>query len=67
MAVARRPEAATGTLVRLLDGDYGEWDFNAVLRLVAGHPNADRGVLLRVLHHVATLLEATVVRPYAAA
>ncbi|MEV4134758.1 hypothetical protein AB0J72_21620 [Dactylosporangium sp. NPDC049742] len=67
MAVARRPQAAAGTLVRVLDGDYETWQFNDLLRVVAGHPNADRGVLLRVLHHVVRLLEAAEVRPYVAA
>jgi len=66
IAVAQQERAAPQTLARVLDGEFSLWDRNHVLRVVAGHPRADRVVLLRVLREVVSLLSHPVSRPYAA-
>ena len=64
LAVARHQQARAAHLLRLLDGEYTDWDYNAVLLLVARHVGADRPVLLAVLGRAAELLRAGA-RPYA--
>ncbi|GAB3848829.1 hypothetical protein ACFPIJ_56000 [Dactylosporangium cerinum] len=66
LAVARHQRAAAPHLRRLLEGEYTDWDSNAVLLLVARHAGADRPVLPAVLDRVTELLRAGA-RPYAAA
>ncbi|WP_238011837.1 hypothetical protein KZZ52_13440 [Dactylosporangium sp. AC04546] len=66
LAVAEQPRTAPGTLLRILDSEFSVWDTNHLLHVVAGHPRADREVLLRVLERVAGLLTHRVVRPYSA-
>ncbi|MDR7327662.1 MULTISPECIES: hypothetical protein [Catenuloplanes] len=67
LAVARQRRAGTAHLLALLDGELTGWDDNKLLFLIAGHPRADRHVLLAVLHRVAGLLNRPGRRPYAAA
>lgn len=65
LAVARNQRATAAHLLRLLDGEYTDWDYNAVLMLVARHAGAGRPVLLAVLGRSTELLRAGA-RPYAA-
>jgi hypothetical protein len=67
LAVAKDVRADATTLTELLAGEFNRWDRNHLLRLVAQHPQADRGVLLKVLEETALLLGQLDVRPYAAA
>ncbi|GIJ48000.1 hypothetical protein Val02_48860 [Virgisporangium aliadipatigenens] len=67
LAVARQPRAGARQLSSLLDGAYTDWEFNALLVLLADHPRADRQILLAVLERVTTLLHHPGKRPYAAA
>ncbi|SBT45725.1 hypothetical protein [Micromonospora auratinigra] len=66
LAVAEDSRTRTATLTELLAGEFGPWDRNRLLRLVAQHPRADRAVLLRVVAQVEALLRRTGTRPYAA-
>jgi hypothetical protein len=65
LAVAGHQRARAAHLLRLLDGEYTDWDHNALLLLVARHAGADRPVLRAVLGRAAELLRAGA-RPYAA-
>lgn len=67
LAVAKEARADVAALDELLSGDFSQWDRNHLLWLVAQHPQADRGVLLRVLQEVGLHLSRSAVRPYAAA
>jgi hypothetical protein len=52
LAVAKDVRADATTLTELLAGEFNRWDRNHLLRLVAQHPQADRGVLLKVLEEI---------------
>jgi hypothetical protein len=65
LAVARQQRTSAVHLLRLLDGEYQDWECNALLLLLARHTHADRPVLLTVLGRAAELLRAGA-RPYAA-
>ncbi|MCT2279062.1 hypothetical protein M3G91_15700 [Micromonospora chalcea] len=67
LAVAMDIRTSTATLVELLAGKFDHWDRNHLLQLVAQHPQADRGVLLKVLQETEVLLGMADTRPYAAA
>ncbi|SCL67458.1 hypothetical protein GA0070606_4557 [Micromonospora citrea] len=67
LAVAEDVRADAVALRELLAGSFSEWDRNRLLRLVARHPQADRGVLLDVLKEIAARLDRRTSRPYAAA
>ncbi|WP_433061571.1 hypothetical protein [Dactylosporangium sp. CS-033363] len=67
LAVAGRADAALPALRRVwAAGEYDAWDRNTLLRALAGHPNADRALLLEVRDEAARLLVAGLHRPYAA-
>ncbi|MEU7868992.1 hypothetical protein [Dactylosporangium sp. NPDC049140] len=66
-AVAGHPNADLAALRRVWEaGECNGYDFNHLLRLLAVHPAADRGLLLEVRGAAARLLETAVERPYAA-
>jgi hypothetical protein len=65
LAVARQERAGAAHLLRLLDGEYTDLQYNALLLLIARHTRADRKVLLAVLSGAAEVLRAGG-RPYAA-
>ncbi|MGB2570309.1 hypothetical protein ACPFP2_17915 [Micromonospora citrea] len=67
LAVASNVRTDAATLTGLLAGEFSRWERNHLLRVVAGHPQADRAVLLDVLNEVASLLAQRDARPYAAA
>jgi hypothetical protein len=67
LAVARDVRTDATTLHELLAGQFSLWDRSCLLRLVAQHPGADRGVLLEVLEEIAAHLGQLTARPYAAA
>jgi hypothetical protein len=66
-AVAGHLQTDAATLAELVVSDLDRWDRNYLLKAVAGHPHADRAVLLRVLQETAALLNQPNARPYAAA
>jgi hypothetical protein len=66
IAVAGQQRTSAAHLLRVLDGEYSDWDHNRLLLLVARHPRADRAVLLAVLARAADLLRRPGTRPYAA-
>jgi hypothetical protein len=66
LAVAEDTRTSAATLTELLAGEFDRWDRNHLLRLVAAHPQADRGVLLKVLQETEVLLRQRDTRPYAA-
>ncbi|WP_433265575.1 hypothetical protein ACQPWR_00510 [Micromonospora vinacea] len=67
LAVAKDSRTGGATLTELIGGEFSHWDRNYLLRLVAQHPQADRGVLLKVLQETEVLLRKADTRPYAAA
>ncbi|HEX5594706.1 MAG TPA: hypothetical protein VFX61_01595 [Micromonosporaceae bacterium] len=67
LAVAKDIRTSAATLIELLASEFDQWDRNYLLRLVAQHPEADRGVLLKVLQQTEVLLRQPDIRPYAAA
>ncbi|MER5332058.1 hypothetical protein [Micromonospora sp. NPDC002717] len=67
LAVAKDIRTGAATLTELLGGEFDRWDRHHLLRLVAQHPHADRGVLLKVLQEIEVLLRQPDARPYAAA
>jgi hypothetical protein len=66
-AVAEELRTDAGTLAKFVTSEPDRWDRNYVLKTIAGHPHADRTVLLRVLHVTVALLNQDNARPYAAA
>jgi len=66
LAVAGQARASAATLLRVLAGDFDRWDRDRLLFVVAGHPRADRAVLLVVLAEVSTMLRKPQWRPYPA-
>lgn len=67
LAIAKDIRTSPATLTELLLGEFDQWDRNYLLRLVAQHPQADRVVLLKVLHATEVLLRQSGVRPYGVA
>lgn len=67
LAVAKDIRTSAATLTELLAGEFNHWDRNYLLRLIAQHSQADRGVLLKVLQEAEALLRKAGTRPYAAA
>ncbi|MFI7493087.1 hypothetical protein ACIBXA_32435 [Micromonospora echinaurantiaca] len=67
LAVAKDIRTSAATLTELLAGEFDQWDRNHLLRVIAQHPQADRGVLLTVLQETEVLLRQANTRPYAAA
>lgn len=66
-AIAENLQADAATLAELLTSEPGRWDRNYLLATIAGHPHADRAVLLQVLRETVSLLNQPNARPYAAA
>jgi hypothetical protein len=66
-AVADHRQTDAATLAELLASALSRWEQNYLLKAVAGHPHADRAVLLRVLQETTALLNQPDARPYAAA
>ncbi|MFE0593249.1 hypothetical protein [Micromonospora echinospora] len=67
LAVAEDIRTNAATLTELLAGEFDQWNRNHLLRLVAQHPQADRGVLLKALQETEALLRQAGTRPYGAA
>ena len=66
-AVARCPRSDPATLAAVVIDELDRWTRNSVLAAIAGHPNADRRVLLTILSRTRALLAQPDERPFAAA
>ena len=66
-AVAACPRSDAATLAAVVTEDLDRWTRNSVLAAIAGHPNADRSVLLTILDRTRVLLGRPDERPFAAA
>jgi hypothetical protein len=66
-AVPTCPRADPATLAAVVTDDLNRWTRNSILAAIARHPNADRPVLLTILHRTRALLDRPDERPFAAA